>query len=122
VDTTGGHPKGHDVSDAAAPSEAITQPGRCIPGCTADHATQPPAMQECSAHDALDAVGSTVAGMTPASVRTSRWQDPSGAGGEVVVYPPEHEGESVEPVTFTPSQAHQLAGMLHRGAELVDRH
>lgn len=95
----------------------------CIPGCVAVHADQPTNLQECSATDLVGAVRGTVAGTSPAYVSTTRWQDPEGVSGEVVVYAPEHDDDltgDAEPATYTPAAARQLAALLTRGAELVE--
>jgi hypothetical protein len=113
------------VSEAPQPQRGedntldVIVPG-CIPGCTADHTTQPVGLRECAASDSVGAVRGTVTGMTPAYVSTSRWQDPDGVGGEVVIHPPQRADEPAEPSTYTPAHARTLAALLIDAAQLVD--
>jgi hypothetical protein len=96
-------------------------PTSCIPGCTANHTTQPPGLRECTATETVGSVRSSVAGQTPAHVSVTRWQDPTGTGAEVVVHGPERDGEpAAEPMTFIPAQARDLSALLARAADLAE--
>jgi hypothetical protein len=90
----------------------------CISNCRVDHTRQPADLRECTATDQIGAVRSTVAGLSPAYIAVNRWRDPDGPGAEVVIYPPQRDGEpDPDPLTFTPVHAQDLAQLLLRAAE-----
>jgi hypothetical protein len=90
----------------------------CIRGCKADHAAQSEGMRECGAYDHVGTVLSSVDSLPAIVVQTSRWRDRDGVGAEVVVYPPAHDGELLEPLTLSVAGARMLAALLHRAADL----
>lgn len=102
--------------------DSVISPTRptCIPGCTANHDTQPATLQECSARDSVGTLRNP-ADRSVAYVSTTRWQDNAGVDGEVVLYSyTACSDEDPDPLTFTPAQARNLAIMLNHAAELVE--